>query len=312
MEKYVIGIDGGGTGSKGLTANRDGQIIRRFRGGATNYNGSTREEIDNNIQQALEEATSGLKISACQAICIGSAGVSNKAAAAYLEEAVRKAGFHCPVMITADSVTAHAGALNNEEGVILIAGTGAICFGKKQNGETIRVGGYGHLIDDEGSAYDIARRMMRAVVRAEDKRDEPTVLRDLVFRQLQVTSAQELVSWLYDKYRSKREIAYLAMLIGEALKQNDPAALQIVEEAVQGLVDITVPAVEFFEGKTKVALSGSVLKFNPTVRQLYMDKMQKLYPEHFGEAEGVCIQDAEHEADYGAILLAQTLVEKKK
>lgn len=311
MKGYIIGIDGGGTGSKGLTVNQEDQVIRRFRGGATNYNGSDRKLIDRNIEKLLQDASVGLEISDCLAICIGSAGVSNQAAAAYIEEVVRESGFKCPLKIVPDSATALAGALENEEGVVLIAGTGSICLGKKKNGKTIRVGGCGHLIDDEGGAYYIGKQILRAIVRAEDKRDEPTVLKELVYKQLQVKSVSDLISWLYDKNRTKREVAYLAVLLDEAVEKKDRAALEIVEEAARGLVDIAAPAVEFFDCKTKIALCGSVLKFNKNVKGEFVREMQARYPDGFGTKDGIIIMDAIQDADYGAILLAKEMLKKK-
>lgn len=304
MEKYIIGIDGGGTGSKGITAGMEGQILRRFRGGATNYNGGCKSEIDANVDALLEEAIVGRKPADCRAVCIGSAGVGNPDAVNFLEESVKRKGFTCPVLITADSVTAHAGALNNQDGIVLIAGTGAICFGRKSSGEAMRTGGYGHLIDDEGSAYDIARRMLRAVVRAADGRGEDTVLRELIFKQLQINYLGEMISWLYQKERSKKEIAYLAVLIGEAAESGDAVAKQILREAALALVELTVPVIDFFDKKTTIALSGSVLKFNQTVKEIFTERIRELYPEGFGSVDGIRIMEAKYEADYGAVLLA--------
>lgn len=304
MEKYVIGIDGGGTGSKGITADLKGRVLNRFRGSATNYNGGKKEDIDANMHALLEAACGDRDRAGCQAVCIGSAGVSNKDAVRFLKQAVLDMGYTCPVMITADSVTAHAGALNNQEGIILIAGTGAICFGKKDNGDTMRTGGYGHLIDDEGSAYDIARRMLRAVVRAADGRGEATVLKELIFERLQISSLEEMISWLYRKERTKKEIADLAVLIAKAQDAQDAAAQEILLQAAQALVEITAPVVEFFDGKALIALSGSVLKCNKTVQENYIESMRRLYPCAFGQSQGVRVKEAEHEADYGAVLLA--------
>jgi len=311
MGKYVIGIDGGGSGSKGITADMNARVLRRFRGSATNYNGGKKKDIDENIYHLLDEAIVGRKKADCQAICIGSAGVGNPKAVQYLEEAVKAKGFTCPVMIVADSVTAHAGALNAKEGIVLIAGTGAICFGRKSTGEAMRTGGYGHLIDDEGSGYDIARRMLRAVVRAADGRGEETILRALIFKQLQITQLGEMISWLYEKERTKKEIAYLAVLLGEAVEAGDKVAKIIVEEAADALVEMSAPIVDFFEQKTIIALSGSVIKFNKTIQDTFIEKMRCRYPQDFGTPEGICIQPAEFEADYGAVLLALNYACKK-
>ena len=170
MSKYVIGIDGGGTSSKGVVADICGNVLARFVGGPTNYVGNDREVIDRSVSDLFVKALAGRDVEDCAAICLGSAGVSSDKARENLERIIKKSGFTCPYLITTDSHTAHAGALNAKEGIVVIAGTGSICLARKDNGEALRVGGFGHLIDDEGGAYYIGRLMLRAVVRAIDGR----------------------------------------------------------------------------------------------------------------------------------------------
>lgn len=308
----MIGIDGGGTGAKGITADLEGTPLRHFQGGATNYNGNKKNVIDQNIAELLHQAREQLDIADCRAICIGSAGMSGRRNREWMEEAVAKAGFTAPCLLVPDSVTAHAGALNNHPGIILIAGTGAICFGRNEAGETIRTGGRGHLIDDEGSAYAIAKNILNAVVRAEDGRRTPTVLTDMVFSKLGIHSAEELTEWIYGLERTKKEIAALAVILEEALAQEDMAAEEILEKAVWGLAELTIPVVDFMEQKTVIALSGSVLNRNQAVRDGYIRLMKQRYPAFFGTSKGVLIKSAEYGSDYGAMLLALKSIREKQ
>ena len=100
----------------------------------------------------------GLDVADCLGICIGSAGTGNEDAVAFLKETFMEGGFLCRLLITGDHVTALKGAFKNACGILLIAGTGAICYGQTGSGEEpVRAGGFGHLIDDGGSAYAIGR-----------------------------------------------------------------------------------------------------------------------------------------------------------
>lgn len=82
------------------------------------------------------------------------------------------------IRLVGDHETALAGALEEPAGVILIAGTGSICYGVNESGAKFRAGGYGHIIDDAGSAYAIGRDILKAVVRSSDGRQGQTVLKE--------------------------------------------------------------------------------------------------------------------------------------
>ena len=303
MGAYVIGIDGGGTAAKGMTADTAGQVLRRFRGGTTNYNGAAREDVDHNVRELLRAARGSLPADGCAAVCIGSAGVNTAAAAEALRSAVRDTGFTCPLRIVADSVTAQAGALDGGPGIVLIAGTGSICFARRADGAQLQVGGNGHLIDDGGSGYDIARQMLEAIVRAHDGRAPATLLRDPVFEALHISDVNELVSWLYDERRTKKEIASLAVLLKPAWARHDSAARHIVRRAAESLAELARPAVSFMGCRTPLALSGSVLKHNAPIRSALTELLRS--GGTFGNA--VEIVPPKHEADYGAVLLARQL-----
>ena len=293
MSKYVIGIDGGGTGSKGIVADLEGNILCNMKGGPINYVGADTRTIDETIETLIEQGLKGREVSDCAAICIGSAGVSRSDVLANFERILEKTGFTCPHKITTDSHTAHAGALNGKEGIVVIAGTGAICLGVNKEGDSIRVGGYGHIIDDEGSAYYIGRLILRAVIRAFDGRDKKTVLSEQVFEKLGVSTIPELITWIYSTERSKGDIAALAILIEEAYERGDEVAGEIEEKAAEELAKLCEPALEFLGGRATIAVSGSVLQKNRRIRESFKERLKD-----------VEVIQAMHEADYGAMLLA--------
>ncbi len=304
MERYVIGMDGGGTKTAVLLADTSGRVLEEFTGGTMNYNGSSKERIDSNLQSIFHRITEkSFQAQECAAICVGAAGISNLAVKEQLLEHIRKAGYWCPVKIVGDVDTAFAGALENQEGIILISGTGSICLGKDKEGKSYRTGGYGHLIDDVGSGYAIARESLSAIVKSNDGRREPTLLKELVFEYLNINSVEELISYVYAPGRNKKEIAELSILIGKAAECGDRAAERIIEDCARDLTELAAPVVRQWKEAPVLAVSGSVLLQNTLIYEKFCKSMQKAYP-------GITVTKAKRTAVYGAMLLALKLPEE--
>ena len=134
-----------------------------------------------------------------------------------------------------------------------------------------RAGGYGHLIDDKGSAYDISIRILEAVVRAEDGRGQSTVFTELVFDRLGIKDIRELIGYVYSKDTSKGDIAALAPLLSEGIKRSDPVAVAIEDAVVDELNSLVMAVKKRLDYGFEVALWGSVLQKNDHIRE----KLQK-------------------------------------
>ena len=275
-----VGWDGGGTKTEVCLTDEAGRLLARESFGPLNPNGADRSRMEKTVGDALRfMADHGVTGETCGGFVIGMAGISNHAAAGWLREALARAGWQGPLTLAGDQQIALAGAIEGH-GAILIAGTGSVCFGRTPAGETFRVGGYGHLIDDVGSGYAIGREILMAAVRAEDGRAAPTLLRDRLYAEMGFTAAEDLVTWLYAPGREKREIAALARLLPEALEQRDPAAEGIAERAGEDLADLAVTAWRK-SGMTdgELAMTGSILLHVSAIRGRVAARMREAYPE---------------------------------
>lgn len=302
MINYVVGMDGGGTKTDILVADIDGRPLHAFRSGAINYNGESVENVERHLSDIFEkiEVLMG-GLTHCSALCIGAAGISNSAAANAMTEAVRKTGYSGPLTVTGDHETALYGALGKPWGVILIAGTGSICYGKNASGETHRTGGFGYLIDDEGSGYAIGRDILAAVVRAHDGRLGGTVLTEMVFSALGFSSIQDIVSFVYGKDTNKRDIAALSPYLAPACAQHDQAAMMIAEKCSMELTELVVPVVEKLSlGNGEIALAGSILIKDEVIRSGFERKIKDVYPDM------ACILP-KNSAAHGAVQMALNL-----
>lgn len=207
--QYYAGWDGGGTKTLCRVLYQDGTAPQPFTAGALNPNGTVAGQCEATVADLLRNmAALPGGLDACRMLCIGAAGISNPATRVHLQNALQAGGYHGPVTFTGDQQTALYGALGGPGGIVLIAGTGSICYGQSTDGREARSGGWGSLMDDEGGGFALGRDALAAVVRAEDGRIAPTVLHDAVFKALQVGAVRELIGKIYAPGFGKREVAH--------------------------------------------------------------------------------------------------------
>ncbi|WP_349946537.1 BadF/BadG/BcrA/BcrD ATPase family protein [Lacrimispora sp. BS-2] len=278
-ESFVIGMDGGGTATTVMAAGLDGGLMATFRLGPLNINGQSREAAENTLAELKAELEkSGLNMRDCRGICIGAAGISNRDTAELLTRNLKEQGMQGVIRLVGDHETALAGALEEPAGVILIAGTGSICCGIHESGAKFRAGGCGHIIDDAGSAYAIGRDILKAVVRAEDGRAGRTILKEKAFRFLNADSVEDLITWLYKPGRSKKEIAALAPLLEEGIREKDQASIEILDHCAKDLAELAGAVLIHFDFPVSLVVSGSVLMKNNEIYHLFCENAKKKFP----------------------------------
>lgn len=301
--EYVIGIDGGGTKTVLAAADLAGRILCRAEGGGTNLNALGIDAVHRTIDGMSRQVQTRLGVSAaeCRSLCIGAAGADRPAEQASLREIFRSAGYRCPMTITNDGITALWQGTPDGVGVVAESGTGSICYGRRADGATARAGGWGHILGDEGSAYDIAVRALRAVTRSADGRAGPTALAALIQKELGIGRPEDLIAWAYRSHTGKREIARLAKLVDAAAEKDDPAAAEILEKAgwELALCAGTVARRLGFDGPFPLVLAGGVLLHSRPVADAFRRHIRSRYPQsRFCPLEG-------HDTAMGAVRIAR-------
>lgn len=289
--QYYAGWDGGGTKTLCRVLYQDGTAPQPFTAGALNPNGTVAGQCEATVADLLRNmAALPGGLDACRMLCIGAAGISNPATRVHLQNALQAGGYHGPVTFTGDQQTALYGALGGPGGIVLIAGTGSICYGQSTDGREARSGGWGHLINDEGSAYALGRDILRAVVRAADGRAPATALTELVAQRLGAPGVQPVIRFTYAPTTTKKEIAALAPLLDPALQQGDAAAQAIIAHAADELTLMAAAAMQPLGLQTgSMALLGSVLQKNETLRAAVITRLTAqfptlIFPEPVGDA----------------------------
>ncbi|MBQ6256206.1 MAG: ATPase [Clostridia bacterium] len=304
---YYCGWDGGGTKTEVCFLRENGEMVSQSFG-PLNLSGASRETVEKTVRDAVEAMRCRQEgLEGCGLLVIGMAGASNRDAAQIVEQAVRKAGYGGPLRLVGDQEIALSGAIRGH-GAVLIAGTGAICYGRDPQGNSFRVGGWGYLIDDGGSGYAIGRDILMAAARAEDGRGKGTCLKQAVFDALHIQDIRGMITWLYAPGTGKKEIASLAPLLLPALEAEDEAAFTIAKKAAEDLSELVMTGwrkTGMEDGE--IAMTGSILNRYAPIRALTEERIRAALPKvniiapRFSPAQGAAIMAREAiERLYGA------------
>src|SRR5699024_890018 len=140
-----------------------------------------------------------------------------------------------------DACMAQYALLDGEDGCLVISGTGSIVIGKFEGVEN-RVGGYGNLLGDEGSGYDIAKELIKGVLNAFDKGKKFSELEENLMKQGGFSNIFELVKFVYSS--SKDQVAELSMVVVKEAEKGNKQAIEILKEAGQKLADQVAMLIE--------------------------------------------------------------------
>jgi N-acetylglucosamine kinase-like BadF-type ATPase len=132
-----------------------------------------------------------------------------------------------PFSLDTDVVAAHAGAFAGQPGIVLSAGTGAICFGADEYGEKYYADGWGPLMGDEGGGYWIGVEALRAVCRSLDGRGPQTRLVSPIMDALEVRNGDELVIFVHSEACTRTKIAALSKLVFDLAEDGSSEASDI-------------------------------------------------------------------------------------
>jgi N-acetylglucosamine kinase-like BadF-type ATPase len=167
------------------------------------------------------------------------------------------------LFITTDAWIALSGATGGEPGIIVIAGTGSIAFGRNAQGQTGRAGGWGYIFGDEGGAFDIVRQALRAALRAEEYWGPATTLQKTLLDATGCTSINDVLHRFYTSDFPRDRIAALAPLVDQAANAGDETADSILEDAASQLAGLAhaVRGQLFVPGETvRAAYIGGVFR----------------------------------------------------
>ncbi|QDL11378.1 ATPase [Brasilonema octagenarum UFV-E1] len=293
---YVLGIDGGGSKTVCLLIDDKGKVLGRGEAGASNYQSigtkATLLSIQSAIYTAVVEAqklTDNIKI---EAICIGLAGVGRPEDIEVVKGIVQelKNSSLLPItwklsasniIICHDALIALVGGVGYPVGIVVAAGTGSIVFGRNHNGQTKRVGGWGYLLGDEGSAYQIAVAGMQAALKAYDGREMSTSLVEAFKQSLELATIEDLIEVIYRRGWGVKEIAALAPIVDNVAAYGDEVAQKIIDDAAKELIKATSTVIEALfsnNERFEVVTTGSVWQGKSRIHDKFTASVLTMFP----------------------------------
>jgi glucosamine kinase len=271
---YYIGIDGGGTKTLCAVGNETELLATATAGPSTLLRAShdvVLESLHGSIEQAYVAA--GLTRDNIAAACLGSTGAARPDIVRALQEMLTEILPNTRIHVCGDMEIALAAAFGADPGVVVIAGTGSIAFGRNEEQRTARAGGLGPETSDQGSGHWIGKRAM-SVLKNLDPAAAPATLFPAV----------------------------LAMA-----KAGDPQAREILIEAGAQLAGLAaVVCTELFGSaarqgsKIGVAMAGGIFRHAALVRSAFAEELTSHYPQ--ADVRSGVVEPAE-----GALWMARRL-----
>lgn len=285
-----LGIDGGGTKTRCVLGNENVVLASAFAGGCNIVRlgeAAARASLHGVVRQVCEAG----KVSAREidSVCLGAAGAARPEISGKLRVILAELGLKSDarVEVTGDASIALEAAFGCDPGVIAIAGTGSIVYGRDPAGQIARAGGWGFAISDEGSGHWIGRHAVSAVLRARDQGHE-TALTALVLEAWHINGVDTLIQCANST--PPPEFPRLFRTVARAASEGDEIARTLLARAgreLAALAGIVIRRIAPTPPYIQVATTGSVFRQSEEVRRGFCDELRGSFPEIAPPHDGV-------------------------
>jgi N-acetylglucosamine kinase-like BadF-type ATPase len=311
---YFLGVDGGGSKTTAAIGD-ESRILATAAAGPSNIVRVGEPQARESLHQCVRQACAAAAITPAQIAhtCIGAAGAARPEIAALIRRALAEI-LPSAIDVVGDTQIAVEAAFDDGPGVIVIAGTGSIAYGRDAHGATARAGGWGFVISDEGSAHWIGRAAVTAALRANDPAVEGVHDRAAHPDPPLLSALQK--AWgtrsLEDFVRAANstpapDFSALFPAVLACAEANDNAAQRVLAQAGSELAQIAVVVIRRLfpkpaqqsggnpaaaDAPVPLAMVGGVFRHAPQVRQVFYNEIRQqdlrvqLNPEIVNPVEG--------------------------
>lgn len=266
---FYIGVDAGGTKTTAIAYDELKKIVYTSKKGPGNLSVNWEVAIDN-ICAAIDDVLTNISLDKIKGIAVGVAGINNEKQKDIENLLISK--YPVPVIIESDYYLAYKSIFKENDGILIIVGTGVVLLGKYK-GKKNKLGGWGHLLGDEGSGYDIVIRTFKRSIEIWEKEEKLPKLMKRIMLQVNIERIEDVKSFVYNNDKSKIA-SFTPIIMKEAVKGNE-LALSIVNETVE----IIFKKIELMYKKLnpsstiRYSLMGGVLKPDTIVAEKLLNKI---------------------------------------
>jgi glucosamine kinase len=277
---YYLGIDGGGTKTT-CAVGDEATLLATATAGASNIvrvgEATSRESLHTAIRQAC--AAAGITPQQVRSTCFGGAGAARPELARVVREIIAQL-VPTPIVVVGDMEIALEALFALGPGVVVNAGTGSFAYGRDRQGRTLRAGGWGFAIGDEGSAHWIGRSVVAALLRASDRdaKAAESRLAESLLQSWQLNSVLDLA-----RRANSIPPPNFAALFPAAISSEDRIAQDTLKAAGKELAELAATVIErLFPGDEQVpvpvGITGGVFRHSEVVRETFYNELRRLYP----------------------------------
>lgn len=280
MREYYAGLDVGGTNGRLKLCDLSGNILGEFTAPGCSFNTDggvkSRLRYRNLVLPALLELN--LTPGSCRGICVAASGIDSPSDEQECRSFFEEMGFlpehlmvvnDCEVFLYQTRLPA----------LVVVSGTGSVCYGRDETGVTHRTGGWNHIVSDEGSGFDMGLKVLKTVGSELSGRSKSPVLTPLFLRTTGLDTLGKIDDYINDNLMEKSQIAQFSLLAFQAAKSGDEKAIGIHREcadALWGLIRDT--AAKMNREGIDLWLWGSLLVKNHILRELVKGKVSAELP----------------------------------
>jgi len=317
--RYYIGIDGGGTKTAICAASVDNSTVRYSKTSGTSWREHGAGKVAQNLKKSILDLTGddygSIAGMAMGLPCHGESADGDSA----LEQAVREEFAGIKIYFTNDVEVGWAGSMALSPGINIVAGTGAIAFGKDSNGNTARSGGWSEFFGDEGSCYWMGRKVMELFSKQSDGRMPRDELYTIVRKELSLNNDFGFIDMIHSRYVGyRKQVASMQFLAEKAALAGSPSAKALYTEAVGELLLLVISIrdkLDFSEKPFNVSYTGGLFKAGEFVMPQFSREIEKeggqLSAPHFTPVEGAVLLAYQH-FEAGNLVQFQKLLREKK
>ena len=301
MTTIVIGIDGGGSKTRALVADEQGTVLGSADGPASAIRPGQEDRSAAIIAATARDALASIDVpdAVVRVLCAGVAGAGRAAPRDALASALESHGLADEVIVQPDAAVALEDAFGDGPGILLVAGTGSIAYGRGPAGAESRCGGWGPVCGDEGSGAWLGRRALSVVTAAIDGREPETALVGAVLTAVETEDPADLIAWA--AAATPGQLAALAPVVVTVADQGDLRANALLALACEELAlhVRTLSRVLFQDERAAipVALGGGLLAPGALLRKRVEQRLKSAVP-------GATIRAEEVRPERGAVRAA--------